>query len=95
MTDHNEAVADALELLMLSQNGIGAAIEELAKWIAERGSTEVAQNAVGALEVLDQNAEGIASAIRVLRGQQVSSIDRMMIPLIAYGTRYQQMCLTT
>ncbi|AOS75412.1 hypothetical protein BH711_16210 [Pseudomonas fluorescens] len=69
MTDHNEAVADALELLMLSQNGIGAAIEELAKWIAERGSTEVAQNAVGALEVLDQNAEGIASAIRVLRAQ--------------------------
>ncbi|NWD07727.1 hypothetical protein [Pseudomonas gingeri] len=69
MTDHNEAVADALELLMLSQNGIGAAIEELAKWIAERGSTEVARNAVGALEVLDQNAEGIASAIRVLRAQ--------------------------
>jgi hypothetical protein len=67
MSDDNEAIASALELLMISQNGIGAAIEELAKWVAERGSTDVATNAVTALEVLDANAEGIASAIRVLR----------------------------
>ncbi|MEX5685431.1 hypothetical protein [Pseudomonas silesiensis] len=67
MTDHNEAIASALELLMISQNGIGAAIEELAKWVAERGSTDVADNAVTALEVLDANAEGIACAIRLLR----------------------------
>ncbi|WP_181432023.1 hypothetical protein [Pseudomonas jessenii] len=32
MTDKNEAVANALELLMINQNGISAAIEELAKW---------------------------------------------------------------
>jgi hypothetical protein len=67
MTDHNEAMASALELLLINQNGIGAAIEELAKWIAERGSTEIADNAVTALQVLDLNAEGIANAIRVLR----------------------------
>lgn len=67
MTDNNEAVANALELLMINQNGIGAAVEELAKWVAERGSTEVAHNAVTALQVLDLNAEGIASAIRMLR----------------------------
>lgn len=67
MSDANEAIANALELLMISQNGIGAAIEELAKWVAERGSTDVADNAVTALEVLDTNAEGIASAIRLLR----------------------------
>ncbi|PNB72084.1 hypothetical protein C1X64_21795 [Pseudomonas sp. GW456-E7] len=67
MSDANEAIASALELLMISQNGIGAAIEELAKWVAERGSTDVADNAVTALEVLDTNAEGIASAIRLLR----------------------------
>jgi len=69
MTDKNEAIANALELLMINQNGIGAAIEELAKWIAERGSTDIADNAVTALQVLDLNAEGIASTIRVLRQQ--------------------------
>ena len=67
MTDKNEAVANALELLMINQNGIGAAIEELANWVAERGSTEIADNAVIALQVLDLNAEGITSAIRLLR----------------------------
>ena len=67
MSDDNEAIASALELLMISQNGIGAAIEDLAKWVAERGSTDVADNATTALEVLDTNAEGIASAIRMLR----------------------------
>ena len=69
MSDRNEAIANALELLVISQNGIGAAIEELAKWVAERGSVEIADNAVTALQVLYSNAEGIASAIRVLRGE--------------------------
>jgi hypothetical protein len=69
MPDTNEAIANALELLMINQNGIGAAIEELAKWVAERGSTEIADNAVIALQVLDTNAEGIASAIRLLRSE--------------------------
>lgn len=68
MTDTNEAIANALELLMINQNGIGAAIEELAKWIAERGSVDIADNAVTALTVLDTNAQGITSAIRILRG---------------------------
>jgi len=67
VSDQNESIANALELLLINQNGIGAAIEELAKWVNERGSTDTARNAVGALEVLDTNAEGIASAIRLLR----------------------------
>ena len=67
MTDNNEAIANALELLMINQNGIGAAIEELAKWVAERGSAVIADNAVKALQVLDLNAKGITSAIRLLR----------------------------
>ena len=67
MSDQNESIANALELRLINQNGIGAAIEELAKWVDERGSTDTARNAVGALEVLDTNAEGIASAIRLLR----------------------------
>ncbi|WP_457265814.1 hypothetical protein [Pseudomonas sp. P5_C3] len=67
MTDKNEAIANALELLLINQDGIVAAIEELAKWIAERGSTDIADNAVTALQALDLNAEGITSAIRLLR----------------------------
>ncbi|NWE76034.1 hypothetical protein [Pseudomonas yamanorum] len=69
MTDHNEALANALELLTINQNGLGAAIEELAKWVGERGSTDVAHNAVSALEVIDLNADGISSAIRLLRSE--------------------------
>lgn len=67
MSDRDEALANAIELLMINQNGIGAAIEELAKWVAERGSVDVADNAVTALQTLDLNADGIARAIRVLR----------------------------
>lgn len=67
MSDQNEAIANALELLMINQQGLRAAIEELAKWVSERGSTDIANNAVTALEVLDTNAEGIASTIRILR----------------------------
>lgn len=67
VSDQDEAIANALELLMINQNGIGAAIEELAKWIHERGSTDVAASAVGALEIIDTNAEGIMGAIKLLR----------------------------
>lgn len=58
-----------LELLTINQNGLGAAIEELAKWVGERGSTDIEQNAVSALEVIDLNADGISSAIRLLRSE--------------------------
>jgi hypothetical protein len=71
MSDKNEAIANALELLMIGQNGLGAAIEELGKWVAERGSVDVAENVLGALQVLDSNAEGIASALRVLRSETI------------------------
>ncbi|WP_334597271.1 hypothetical protein [Pseudomonas alvandae] len=67
MPDHNEAVASALELLLINQNAIGAAVEELSKRVAERGSSDVADNVTTALEALDLNANGIANAIRVLR----------------------------
>ncbi|WP_417693725.1 hypothetical protein [Pseudomonas sp.] len=67
MPDHNEALASALELLLINQNAIGAAVEELSKWVAERGSSDVADNVTTALETLDLNADGIGNAIRVLR----------------------------
>lgn len=67
MPDHNEALASALELLLINQNAIGAAVEELSRWVAERGSSDVADNVTTALETLDLNADGIGNAIRVLR----------------------------
>ncbi|WP_053180866.1 hypothetical protein [Pseudomonas kilonensis] len=76
MTDQNEAMATALELLQLNQDGIAAALEELAKWVGKRGSTDIEQSALAALQVLSVNAEGIASAIRGIRQELVSTNDR-------------------
>ncbi|KAB0528830.1 hypothetical protein ACFFQ5_20615 [Pseudomonas brassicacearum] len=67
MPDHNEALASALELLLINQNAIGAAVEELSNWVADRGSLDVADNVTTALETLDLNADGIGNAIRALR----------------------------
>lgn len=65
--DLNEVTADALELIMLNQNALGAAIEELSNWVKDRGDMVVHGNVMGALETLDTSNEGIASIIRVLR----------------------------
>lgn len=67
MDDLNEVTADALELLVLNQNALGAAIEELSNWVRDQGEIEIHANIVGALETLDTSNEGIASMIRVLR----------------------------
>ncbi|VVP31069.1 hypothetical protein PS858_04321 [Pseudomonas fluorescens] len=61
------ATADALTLLLHNQHAIAAAIEELTKWLSENGVSSVAANAVGALETLDTNAQGITDAIMRLR----------------------------
>lgn len=67
MSEHNETMANALELLTINQISIAAALEELARWVAQRGSTDAAESVTTALNTLDLNAEGIACAIRVLR----------------------------
>jgi gp16 family phage-associated protein len=67
MDDLNEVTADALEMIMLNQNALGAAIEELSHWVRGQGGIETHANIVGALETLDTSNEGIASMIRVLR----------------------------
>jgi len=61
------ATADALTLLLHNQHAIAAAIEELTKWLSENGVSSVAENATGALETLDTNAQGITDAIMRLR----------------------------
>ncbi|EJF67583.1 hypothetical protein RG836_06040 [Pseudomonas sp. SZMC_28357] len=70
MTDYSDckiATADALTLLLHNQHALGAAIEEITKWLSENGVESVAANAVAAMETLDVNSKAIADAIMQLR----------------------------
>ena len=70
MTDYSDckiATADALTLLLHNQHALGAAIEEITKWLSENGVESVAANAVAAMETLDANSNAIADAIMKLR----------------------------
>ncbi|MDF3132390.1 hypothetical protein [Pseudomonas extremaustralis] len=66
-SDSNIATADALTLLLHNQHAIGAAIDEITKWLSENGVKEVALNAVTAMETLDTNAQALTDAIIRLR----------------------------
>lgn len=70
MTDYSDckiATADALTLVLHNQHALGAAIEEITKWLSENGVESVAANAVAAMETLDVNSKAIADAIMQLR----------------------------
>lgn len=70
MSDNSEAniaTADALTLLLHNQHAIGAAIEEVTKWLSENGVGSVAANAMAAMETLDTNAQAITDAILRIR----------------------------
>ncbi|MEB2517385.1 hypothetical protein SOP85_18340 [Pseudomonas sp. YuFO20] len=70
MSDNSEAniaTADALTLLLHNQHAIGAAIEEITKWLSENGVGGVAANATTAMETLDTNAQAITNTIMRLR----------------------------
>lgn len=68
MDDNKAAVAaDTLELLMMNQIAIRAALEELSLWVSQRGSTPVHEVVMGALQTLDTNADAVASSIEKLR----------------------------
>ncbi|WP_053160418.1 hypothetical protein [Pseudomonas protegens] len=70
MTDNSDckiATADALTLLLHNQHALGAAIEEITKWLSENGVESVAVNAVVAMETLDANSKAIADAIMQIR----------------------------
>lgn len=66
-SEANIAAADALTLLLHNQHAIGAAIEEVTKWLSENGEGNVASNAIAALETLDMNAQAITDSIMRLR----------------------------
>ncbi|GAB5338308.1 hypothetical protein [Pseudomonas fluorescens] len=63
----NIAIADALTLLLHNQYALAAALEEVTKWISEKGVESVAANAMGAMETLDKNARAITDSILRLR----------------------------
>ena len=70
MPDNSEAsiaMADALTLLLHNQHALGAAIEEVTKWLSESGVGSVAANAMAAMATLDVNAQAITDAIMRLR----------------------------
>lgn len=66
-SEANIATADALTLLLHNQHALGAAIEEITKWLAENGVGSVSANAMSAMEVLDRNAQAITDAIMQIR----------------------------
>ncbi|WP_232917003.1 hypothetical protein [Pseudomonas corrugata] len=66
-SDPNVATADALTLLLHNQHALGAAIEEVTKWLSESGVADVALNAVKAMETLDTNAKALSDAILRIR----------------------------
>ena len=63
-------MADLLPALLyrinLNQNALGAAIEELAIWVDQRGSVEVAERVRLRLEILVENSDFIAEALAEL-----------------------------
>jgi len=61
------ATADALTLLLHNQHAICAAIEEITKWLSEKGVVSVAANTLAAMETLDTNAQAITAAIMRIR----------------------------
>lgn len=67
MDDKAAATAGALELLLMNQAALRAAIEELSTWIRQRGSVNSHHNVMIALQSLDTNANAIASTIDRLR----------------------------
>ena len=66
-SEANIATADALTLLLHNQHALGAAMEEVTKWLAENGAGSVAANATAAMGTLDANAQAITDAIIRLR----------------------------
>lgn len=67
MDEKASVTADTLELLLLNQIAIRAALEELSLWVSHRGSVHIHENVMVALASLDTHAEAISSGIERLR----------------------------
>ncbi|MBA6103405.1 hypothetical protein [Pseudomonas monteilii] len=67
MDEKAATTADTLELLLLNQTAIRAALEELSLWVSQRGSIHIHDNVMVALMTLDTHAEAISIGIERLR----------------------------
>lgn len=67
MDEQASTTADTLELLLLNQVAIRAALEELSLWVSHRGSVNIHENVTAALTTLDIHAEAISTGIARLR----------------------------
>ncbi|MCE1019669.1 hypothetical protein LU640_14300 [Pseudomonas monteilii] len=67
MDEKAATTADTLELLLLNQTAIRAALEELSLWVSQRGSIQIHDNVMAALMTLDTHAEAISIGIERLR----------------------------
>ncbi|MND55347.1 hypothetical protein D3C76_1301110 [compost metagenome] len=67
MDEKASITADTLELLLLNQIAIRAALEEMSLWVSHRGSVHIHENVLFALATLDIHAEAISCGISRLR----------------------------
>ncbi|MNC73290.1 hypothetical protein D3C75_1244620 [compost metagenome] len=58
--------AEVLERLSHNQDALRAAVEELAKWVGDRGASTVVENVNGALTTLDENIDTVRQGIAEL-----------------------------
>ncbi|NVZ81566.1 hypothetical protein HX836_07145 [Pseudomonas yamanorum] len=65
MTD-TKLIASLFDRINQNQLALGAAVEELSKWVEQRGAAEIANNVRGALETLDENLVFIRQGIAEL-----------------------------
>jgi hypothetical protein len=67
MDEKASITADTLELLMMNQTAIRAALEELSLWVSQRDSNHIHENVMVALTTLDTHNEAICLGIERLR----------------------------
>lgn len=72
MDEKAATTAETLELMLLNQMAIRAALEKLSLWISQRGSIHTHENVMTALMTLDTHAEAILTGIDRLRASQRS-----------------------
>jgi hypothetical protein len=65
-------MVSVLKRLNENQLALGAAVEELSKWVEARGSSDVADNVKGALATLDKN-EGFLTLALISLAAEVGS----------------------
>lgn len=61
-----QLLTQVIARLDTNQMALQASIEEIAVWIRQRGSVEIADNVTGALQTVIDNADFIASGIAQL-----------------------------